>query len=330
VQALLDRFGVPLCPEPDVDQGDPYLVEAPAGTGAHRYYVYVSGGRFPVYGSANLVDWTRVGASLATAGDAWCWAPCVRYVPGLDRPWVMLYSRARGAGEVDGHRDHRIRRADSERPEGPFVDSGEVLTPDLDFAIDADVSVGPDGELLLTFAADYVADEPYGTGLVEAGLSADLRRLTGPPRPVARPRADWQLYDPARSLPWKAIPGVSWADGRTVRWYTMEGPVALLSPGGRRTLLYSGGNFAGFYGIGVLQQDAAGRWVDLSPTPEDCLLAPMPERGVHGPGHCSVLTTGGEQLLCFHFRVTPDAPRQFGILPLRWHPDDRPYVPVDG
>ncbi len=242
----------------------------------------------------------------------------------------MLYSRARGAGEVDGHRDHKIHRADSERPEGPFVDSGEVLTPDLDFAIDADVHPGPDGGSLLTFAADYVAEEPYGTGLVQAGISADLRRLSTPPRPVARPRADWQLYDPARSLPWKAIPGVSWTAGRTVRWYTMEGPVALTSPGGRPTMLYSGGNFAGFYGIGVLRQDPAGRWHDLSPTPDDCLLAPMPERGVHGPGHCSVLATGGRQLMCFHFRVSPDGPRRFGIVPLEWDRSDRPYVPVPG
>ena len=334
MQALLERFGTPLCPEPDVDQGDPYLVETPPGSGGRfRFHVYVSGGRFPVYGSDDLVVWTRVGDSLAEGPEAWCWAPCVRHVPGLDRPWVMLYSRARGAGDVDGHRVHRIRRADSERPEGPFVDSGEVLTAGLDFAIDPDVHAGPDGPLL-AFAADYVADEPYGTGLVEAPDSADLRRLTGPVRPVARPRRDWQLYDPDRSMPWKVIPGVSWAGGRTVRWYTMEGPVALVSPAGRRTMLYSGGNFAGFYGIGVLRQDAAGRWVDLTPTPEHCLLAPMPERGVHAPGHCSVVGTdelpGARQALCFHFRVAPDAPRQFGILPLDWDGDDRPYCPVDG
>ncbi len=330
MRALVDNFGVPLCPEPDVDQGDPFLVEAPdPAPGGFRYFVYVTGAGFPVYGSADLVQWTRVGESLASAAEErWCWAPCVRHVPGLVRPWVMLYSRARGAGEVDGHRDHLIRRADSERPEGPFVDSGEVLTADLDFAIDPDVSVGPDGPLL-TFAADYVTDEPYGTGLFEAGVSADLRRLTGPVRPVARPRSDWQLYDPARSMPWKRIPGVTWTEGRTVRWFTMEGPVALTSPAGRRTLLYSGGNFAGFYGIGVLRQDPDGRWVDLSPTPEDCLLAPMPERGLHGPGHCSVLDAGpAGQMLCFHFRTSPEAPRQFGIVPLEWDRSDRPYVPV--
>jgi hypothetical protein len=331
VRALVERFGVPLFPEPDVDQGDPYLAEAPPEVGGDfRYYVYVSGPGFPVYGSRNLLEWTRVGDSLAAGGgDAWCWAPCVRHLPGLARPWVMLYSRARGAGAVDGHRDHRIRRADSVRPEGPFVDSGEVLTAGLDFAIDPEVHAGPDGPLLI-FAADYVADEPYGTGLVEAPVSADLRRLTGPVRPVARARWDWQLYDPRRSMPWKAIPGVSWGAGRTVRWYTMEGPVALVSPAGRRTMLYSGGNFAGFYAMGVLREERHG-WVDLSPTPEECLLGPAPERGLHGPGHGSVLDTGaGRQLLCFHFRTGPDRPRQFGIVPLEWDDADRPYVPVEG
>ncbi len=327
MQALVERFGTPLAPEPGVDQGDPYLVEAPLDTGGgFRYYVYVSGPGFPVYGSDNLLDWTRVGDSLAADSDAWCWAPCVRHVPGLDRPWVMLYSRARGAGDVDGHRDHRLRRADAERPEGPFVDSGEVLTPDLDFAIDADVAA--DGTRL-TFAADYTGEEPYGTGLWEAGVTPDLRRLTGPPRPLARARSDWQLYDPARSMPWKTLAGVDWSTGATVRWYTMEGPVALVSPGGRRTMLYSGGNFAGFYGIGVLQEEPGRGWVDLSPTPDRCLLAPSPERGVHGPGHCSVLGTGPGGLLCFHFRTGPDRPRQFGILPLLWDAEDRPYCPID-
>lgn len=331
MQALVERFGVPLAPDPDVDQGDPYLLEAPGGSGGRfRYYVYVTGAGFPVYGSDDLLTWVRVGDSLVTDRQAWCWAPCVRYLPGTARPWVMLYSLARGVGDVDGHRDHRIRRADSERPEGPFVDSGEVLTSGLDFAIDPDVSATPDGGARLTFAADYLAEQPYGTGLMEAPISADLRRLTGPPRPVARARHDWQLYDPARSMPWKPIGGVDWSSGATVRWFTMEGPVALVSPAGRRTTLYSGGNFAGFYGIGVLRLEPGRGWVDLSASPEQCVLAPMAERGVYGPGHGSVLELRGGSLLCFHFRTSPDGPRQFGMLPLRWDGADRPFCPVGG
>jgi arabinan endo-1,5-alpha-L-arabinosidase len=329
LQALVERFGTPLAPDPDVDQGDPFLVEVPPGaSGPARYLVFVSGAGFPVYGSDNLVHWKRLGASLQTDGDAWTWAPCVTHLPGLERPWVMLYSRALGAGAVDGHREHRIRRADSTGPAGPYVDSGEVLTPDLDFAIDPDVRLRPDGTAVLTFATDYVEQEPYGTGLAEAPLDPQLRRITGPITPVARATEDWQVYDPARSMPWKTIAGVRWNAGDTVRWHTMEGPVSLLSPAGVPTLLYSGGNFAGFYGIGVLRREG-GRWVDTSPTPADCLLAPHPERGVYGPGHCSVLDTDRGQLLCFHFRTSPVAPRQFGILPLHWGADDRPYCTVD-
>lgn len=328
MEALVDRFGRPLAPDPDTDQGDPFLLEVPPGAGGPRYLVFVSGAGFPVYGSADLVRWSRLGTSLHTDGDAWTWAPSVTHVPGLERPWVMLYSRALGAGEVEGHREHRIRRADSTAPAGPYVDSGEVLTPHLDFAIDPDVRLRTDGGAVLTFATDYVDDEPYGTGLAQAPLDAQLRRLTGPVVPVARPHADWQVYEPARSMPWKRIAGVRWEAGETVRWHTMEGPVSLLSPAGVPTMLYSGGNFAGFYGIGVLRHEG-GRWVDTSPTPADCLLAPIPERDLHGPGHCSVLSTDGGQLLCFHFRTSPDRPRQFGILPLRWGADDRPYCPVD-
>jgi arabinan endo-1,5-alpha-L-arabinosidase len=328
LQALVERFGTPLAPDPDVDQGDPFLLEVPPGTrGPARYLVFVSGAGFPLYGSDDLVRWRPLGPSLEADGEAWTWAPAVTHVPGLARPWVMHYSRALGAGEVDGHREHRIRRADSTGPAGPYRDSGDVLTADLDFAIDPDLRRRPDGTAVLTFATDYVDAPPYGTGLAEATLDPELRRITGPVRPVARARADWQVYDPARSMPWKTIPGVRWDAGDTVRWHTMEGPASLVSPAGVPTLLYSGGNFAGFYGVGVLRREA-GTWVDASPTPADCLLAPDPARGVHGPGHCSVLDTDGGQLLCFHFRTAPDRPRQFGIVPLRWGADDRPYCLV--
>jgi hypothetical protein len=37
---------------------------------------------------------------------------------------------------------------------------------------------------------------------------------------------------------------------------------------------------------------------------------------------------GARQALCFHFRTSPDGPRQFGILPLRWDASDLPYCPV--
>lgn len=330
-------LGVALVPEPDVDQGDPFLVEVPADQRSQqpfRFYVYVSGTGFPVYGSNSLLDpagWQRVGDSYPGIGvDRWCWAPCVRYVPGLERPWVMLYSRAKGAGETEGHQEHRLRRADSTSPAGPFADSGEVLTPDLDFAIDPDVHRSADGSHWLYFAVDFVTDEPYGTGIVRARISPDLRRLESEPSVIARPQAEWQLYDANRSMPWKHIPGVRWDRSETVRWSTIEGPAAITAPHGREVVLYSGGNFADFYGIGVAAQDPAGQqWLDLSPSPEDSLLGPDPAAGLFGPGHCSVITSDGVAYLCYHFRNAPSAARQFAVVPLRWDPEtDLPRLAI--
>jgi hypothetical protein len=331
-------LGVAFVEEPAVDQGDPFLLEAPADLRSKlpfRYYVYVSAPGFPVYGSNSLLDpdsWQRVGDSYPGLGvDRWCWAPCVRYVPGLRRPWVMLYSQAKGAGEVEGHQEHRLRRADSSSPAGPFADSGEVLTPELDFAIDPDVHIDAEGVSWLYFALDFVSDEPYGTGIVRARISPDLRRLESETSLIARPQAQWQLYDAHRSMPWKDIPGVRWDRSETVRWSTIEGPAVLTSPGGREVVLYSGGNFADFYGIGVVARDPdSGQWLDLSPTPEASLLGPDPAANLFGPGHCSVISSDGQPFMCYHFRSAPGASRQFAVAPLRWDLDtDLPRLAVE-
>jgi len=321
-------LGTPLLPEPEVDQADPYLLRVPDPAAAgYPYYLYVTSPGFPVYGSEDLVGWRSLGPSMQPASPAWHWAPCVRYVDGLERPWVMLYSRGKGAGEVLGHQEHRIRRADSLRPEGPFVDSGEVVTEGLDFAIDPDVYAKPDGSLWLAYATDYVEDEPYGTGIAEAPVTPDLRALAGPPRTIARASSTWQVYDPARVMPWKRIPGVDWSRGDTVRWHCLEGPVGLTSPRGEQVMLYSGGNFTGSYGIGVARESPGGRWQDLSTEPATRILQTAPELGVYGPGHCSALVQpDGGAYVCFHFRTAPEALRQFAILALRWDDQGLPTL----
>jgi hypothetical protein len=309
-------------PEQDVDQGDPFLFEAPAGSGGagFRFYVIVTSPGFPVYGSdrpAEAGSWVRVGDSFPGVGaDPWAWAPCVRYVPELDRPWVMLYSLAAGAGDPQGHQFHKIRRADSVLPGGPYRDSGEVLTADVPFAIDPDVTERADGSLFLSCAADYTDAVPYGTGLFEAPISADLRELLEPLRPMARATAEWQVYLPERSLPWLTIDGVDWAGGGTVAWHTMEGPACLVSPDGRDFALYSGGNFADLYAIGLLARDDSGKWADLSVDYADCLLSQRPADHLWGPGHCSV--AGG--FVAYHYREEPGLPRQFAIATMTWDP----------
>ncbi len=322
----------PLFPESN-DQGDPYILAIPEHVNArYRFYTYTTGidpdvGRaFRVYASHDLVTWDALGASLEAYTTRAHWAPCVRYVPGLDRPYVMLYSRAMGLGE-QAHVGHVLRRADSTSPEGPFTDSGHTLTPDIDFAIDPDVYHLPDGSLKVAFAMDFVSDAPLGTGIVEASISDDLTRIVGPIETLARARHDWHVYDPARIMPWKRIPGINWGH-HTVRWHTVEAPVGgLVSPNGRRVYLYSGGCFFNYYALGALVEDDHGSLVDITDGTK-VLLGPEPTRGFYGPGHCSWLRLpDGSDYLMLHARFgTPDAPRQMCLAPLAWNDEGLPCV----
>lgn len=332
----------PLYSEP-ADQGDPYLLAVPDSVpAAYRYYVYVtrdepvaatddapSPRAFPVYASDDLVTWHALGPSLM--GDETpraYWAPCVCYVPSLERPYVMLYSRSVGVGE-EAHIGHIIRRADSLRPEGPFIDSGDVLTPDTDFAIDPDVYRAADGSLRLAWATDFVADTPLGTGIVEAPVSEDLTRLLAPPTVLARPSEEWHGYDSARRMPWKQIPGIDWHTD-TVAWNTVEAPVGgLVNPQGRRVYLYSGGCFFGFYAVGALVEDEAGRLVNVTRGGQHFVLRPDPERGIYGPGHCAWFRTpDGRDYLVTHARFgSPEAHRNATIVGLQWDEAGRPYCP---
>jgi GH43 family beta-xylosidase len=329
----------PLFPE-DHDQGDPYIFALPPEAGTQfRYYVYTTGEdpasdrAFPIYGSHDLVSWQRLDDALTVGLESSHWAPCVQYLPDLELPYVMLYSRAIGVG-AEGHVGHAIRRAHARQPEGPFVDSGHVLTGDLDFAIDPDVYHAPDGSLQLAFAMDFVDDEPYGTGIVEAPVSEDLTRLIGPPRLLARPRYDWHVYEPSRVMPWKSIAGIDWAS-ETVRWHTIEAPVGgLVSPQGKPVYLYSGGCFYGFYAVGALVEDERGDLHDVTDGEhlQDFVIGPRPEDGFFAPGHCSWLhLDDGRDFLLFHARFgTPDAKRQMVLAPLRWTADGLPVSRDDG
>lgn len=330
----------PLFPDP-LDQGDPFLIEVPPDAGAaHRFYVYTTGaepdgGRaFPVYASDDLVDWRRLGSVLHTIRTSWHWAPCVRHVPGLPRPFVMLYSYAFGSG-AEGHVGHTLRRADAERPEGPFLDTGHALTPDLDFAIDPDVYRRPDGDLRCAFAMDFVDAPPYGTGIVEVGITDDLTAFTTEPRLLARPGYDWHLYEPERLMPWKVIPGID-PTVDIVRWSTVEGPVGgIVSPAGHPVYLYSGGNFNAYYAVGALIEDERGALHDVSADPADAVIAPDPAAGLLGPGHCSYLKlaapvdalglAAGDELIMVHARFgSLESPRQMTLARLVWTPTGHP------
>lgn len=311
----------------ELDQGDPFVLHHRwPGRGEFRYYAYTTGagevveGRaFPIYGSWNLLEWRLLGRALQAEAGRACWAPCLRLIRGLRRPFVMLYSRGRGVGE-EAHREHRIYRADSTSPEGPFETTGPVTPPTLDFAIDPDVFMTPGGELRLTFATDFVDGDRPGTGLAEAPISGDLATLLAEPRPLARPLHDWQIFDARRRMPWKEIPGISWERGDRVTWHCIEGPATIFSPRGRRFTIYSGGCFEGNYATALLGGEAGNGLTDLSLAPGGMLIASRPAEGIFGPGHgCVVRAASGEEVYIFHARFgSAEAPRQMALAPIRW------------
>jgi hypothetical protein len=322
-----------LFPE-DLDQGDPFILAIPSEADARfRFYVYTTGEEpsggtaFPVYASNDLVTWQRLDDALQVGHISAHWAPCVQYVLELEFPYVMLYSRAIGLGE-EAHIGHGIRRAHAKQPEGPFVDSDHLITPDIDFAIDPDIYRLADGSLKIAFALDFVDDEPYGTGIVEAGISDDLTRLTTAPRVLARPQYDWQVYDAARVMPWKEIPGIDW-ETDSVRWSTIEAPVGgLVSPAGKQVYLYSGGCYFDFYAVGAVIEGGHGNLRDISDGEQNFVIQPRPDVGLFAPGHCSWLHLGeDDDYLMLHARFgSPDARRQMCLARLSWTEDGLPFV----
>ncbi len=323
----------PLCPQ-DRDQGDPYFIEAPKDSNSKfRFYVFTTGEvteeerAYPYYGSNDLKHWKFLGGSLVSDVNKSHWAPCVQYVPGLEYPYVMIYSHGKGLGE-DAHIGHVLKRAHSKSLDEPFVFSGQELTAGIDFAIDADIYEW-NGQKKLAFAMDFINDHPYGTGIVEASINHDLTKITSQPSTLARAQYEWQLYLPKRTLPWMTIEGVDWSKGDTVKWHTVEGPIGgLVSPKGERVVLYSGGNFAKFYAVGALIENEEGEFEDISSEERHFVLRPQPDKGLYALGHPSLARIDRKEYLIIHMRVgSEDALRQFTLTPLLWNEEGYPYCP---
>ena len=254
---------------------DPFVVRGEDG----RYVMYgttpreLPGGRaFQVLVSDDLVTWEDAGGALVVAQPtppgAEFWAPEVAFAEG--RFW-MYYSRGRGdAG-------HQIRVASSARATGPFEDTGDVLTPDLPFAIDPSPYCDPSGAWWLFYATDVVEGERPGTVIVVQRLR-DMTHLDGERTIVLRASADWQRYEHDRVI-----------HGGVHDWHTLEGPAVLDDGDGGCILLYSGGNWqTPGYGVAVARAPApSGPWHEDAGS---ALLVTSASTGLSGPGHCSVLT----------------------------------------
>lgn len=259
---------------------DPAVVRVPGGWIAYGTGPVEGGLAVPAAFSPDLRQWQGIGNVLValdpSAGDSY-WAPevCER-----DGAWWMYYSVGHG------DRGHLVRVARAGRPEGPFVDQGEILTPDELFAIDASPCRLEDGSWWLFFARDVLEHERPGTHLAAAPLLTPTQ--LGETVPVLAPYADWQLFARDREM-----------YGRRFDWHTLEGPHVVVRDG-RLLMTWSGGSWQGpgYRTAWAWAGHPAGPWT----VPEegaDVLLRSDEE--FIGPGHNScTVDAEGRDVIAFH------------------------------
>lgn len=284
---------------------DPYVLEFRGEYWAYCTGFWSDGRCFGVLRSRDLVHWeTPPGAAGALAplpgGFPCYWAPEVVHDGGV---FYLYYS-------VGDEATMQIRVALSDRPEGPFEDSGRGLTSEP-FAIDAHVFVDRDGSRHLFYATDFPDRSHAGTGTVRDRM-LDPFTLEGRPTPVALPRHDWHVYHPNR--PEKGY----------VRWHTVEGPF-VLERKGLYYEMFSAGNWQNpTYGVSFAVSDRLDRPDEWEQAADGVRVPPILRsiEGVPGPGHNSVVRGPDRRgFVCVYHRwaPTPDGDaRVMAIDPLEW------------
>ncbi len=258
------------------------------GTGEAEAEGHVEGGAFPLLTSPDLVHWTNLGTALERPDPALgntLWAPEVACDGGK---FFLYYSVGWG------DREHQLRVAKADRPEGPYRDVAALT--DLEtcpFAIDAHPFRDVDGRDYLFFAVDFLYSERGarpGTALVVQPLEG-MVRLVGKPTTVARARWDWQRFAKERPM-----------YGSTYDWHTLEGP-AVVRRGGVYYCMYSAGCWqTPRYGVDYVTAPAVeGPWSDDSTADGPRVLRGIDGR-VLGPGHHSVVVgpNGVDSYVCYH------------------------------
>jgi arabinan endo-1,5-alpha-L-arabinosidase len=291
-----------LCPVWDGYCADPFVLVHEAG-----YTMYgtapdglLSNGRaFQTLHSDDLVHWRDLGGALeplpGAADGTEYWAPEVMTAHG--RFW-MYYSA--GVGDEG----HHLRVAVSDFPEGPFLDTGTNLTPDLDFAIDPSPFVDQNGLRWLYFATDHLHGERPGTVLAVAPMHTPTH--LGKRRIILTAFTDWQRYQANRLM-----------YGERRDWHTLEGPT-VVHRDGSYWMTYSGGNWhnAG-YGVGLAAAPAPqGPWVAMG---DGASLLSTESLGLVGPGHNSLFTGhDGRTYAVFHAWDDAGVRRRPYVCPVAW------------
>lgn len=303
VNPVIDELGV----------ADPFILKWNG-----EYYLYTSGDPIRAFHSRDLVRWTPVGPVLESSDDpgAWnqtdVWAPEVTYRNGR---FYMTYTATRASEDWRvAEAARRVGVAVSETPAGPFIDSGEPLTPG--WGIDSHVFRDPDtGRDYLFYSYLYEPRLP-GAGIVVDSM-LDPTRVAGEPSHVTRGSEPWEDKD---------------GDPRngSLR-YTNEAPT-VVKRDGRFYMLFSGGSWdRPTYALGYAHSDEVVRggldgpgWTKVNPP----ILRSTDL--VQGTGHNTVVKAPNnvDDMTAYHARVVPfpgPGARQTFLDRLYWN-HDRPYL----
>ncbi len=276
------------------------------GTGAAEANGSTLGKVFPLLQSPDFFQWSFASNALSRPQEApgsTFWAPEVAYHEGL---FYLYYSV--GAGD----KNHELRVAISDSPQGPYQDCGHSLLapPECLFAIDPHPFRDRDGQWYLFFATDFLDEvdgfKP-GTGLVMAPLRS-MTELERPTRTVLRARHNWQRFEADRSMY-----GAMWD------WHTLEGPFVVFRQG-LYYCFYSAGRWENeTYGVDyAVAPSLRGPWVDSGNETGARVLRTIPGL-LFGPGHNSIVTgPDGADYIVYHAWDKRFQARQMHMDPLVW------------
>ena len=259
------------------------------GTGALEASGATIGKIFPVLQSADFSQWQFASSALVRPDPALganFWAPEIACDNGT---FYLYYSVGHG------DKDHQLRVATSDSPQGPYRDSGKTLI-DLNkcsFAIDPHPFCDDDGQWYLFYARDFLDvsnDVRAGTALAVARMKT-MTDLENAGSVVLRARSDWQRFQSTRPM-----------YGKVRDWHTLEGP-CVRKHGGRYYCFYSGGRWEDeTYGVDYgVAEHVMGPYSDAGNEAGPRVLRTVPHL-VIGPGHNSIAVgpDGETEFLAYH------------------------------
>jgi GH43 family beta-xylosidase len=267
-------------------------------------------GVFPLLRSDDFVTWRCVGRALRRPDPGLghtFWAPEVAHDWGV---FYLYYS----VGRED--KNHQLRVATSDRPEGLYQDTGRpLLDPSgCPFAIDPHPFRDDDGQWYLFYARDFLDTE----GGFRAGTALAVRRLAtmtslgGVETVVLRAGFDWQRFQRDRPM-----------YGGVYDWHTLEGPCVRRHEG-RYYCFYSGGRWeTESYGVDYgVAETVTGPYAHPTDLERPRVLSSVPGR-VLGPGHNSAVLgpDGVTEYLAYHAWGSDMRARRMFLDRLLWTAD---------